>query len=93
MFLVTLSNYLRLQFRRPSEFLNPLVFFAVVISLFPLGLGPTPGELREAAPAVVWIAALLSTLMSLDMMFREDHEDGTLDQIAVSKQISGRNRK
>ena len=84
MFLTTLHSQLRLYFRRPSEFLNPLVFFAVVISLFPLGLGPTPSELTAAAPAVIWVATLLASLMSMDLMYREDFEDGTLDQVAVS---------
>lgn len=86
MFLATLKSYLRIQFRKPSEILNPLVFFAVVISLFPLGLGPSPDELRQAAPAIVWVAGLLSTLMSLDLMFRSDFDDGTLDQVAISGQ-------
>ena len=86
MFLLTLKSHLRIHFRKPSEILNPLVFFAVVISLFPLGLGPSPDDLRAVAPAIVWIAALLATLMSLDLMFRGDFEDGSLDQIAISEQ-------
>ena len=53
---------LRLHLREASEVLNPLVFFAVVVSLFPLGIGPEPEKLGEVAPAVIWIAALLATL-------------------------------
>ena len=75
---------LLVNFRKPSEFLNPLVFFLVVITLFPLGIGPSPDRLTEVAPAVIWIAALLATLMSVDLMFRGDFDDGTLEQVVVS---------
>lgn len=85
MFLALLQRDLKIHFRQPSEVLNPLVFFAVVISLFPLGLGPSPDELSKVAPAVIWIAALLATLMSLDVMFRGDFEDGSLEQVVISE--------
>ena len=77
---------LRLRLREGSEVINPLVFFAVVVSLFPLGIGPEPEELVEVAPAVIWIAALLATLMSMDLMFNRDYSDGSLEQMVVSEQ-------
>ena len=77
---------LRLHLREASEVLNPLVFFAVVVSLFPLGIGPEPEKLGEVAPAVIWIAALLATLMSMDLMFNRDYNDGSLEQMVVSEQ-------
>ncbi|MFZ2290220.1 MAG: heme exporter protein CcmB [Halopseudomonas yangmingensis] len=73
-----------LAWRRPGDLLNPLVFFAIVISLFPLAVGPEPGMLQIMAPGVVWVAALLATLLSLDGMFRSDYEDGSLEQWVVS---------
>lgn len=77
---------LRIYFRNLSDILNPMVFFIVVVSLFPLGVGPAPAQLAEIAPGVVWVAALLATLMSMELMFRSDFEDGTLDQLIVSGQ-------
>jgi len=63
---------------------NPLVFFVIVVSLFPLGIRPEPDTLRLLAPGVIWIAALLATLLSLDAIFRTDFEDGTLEQMLLS---------
>jgi len=74
----------RLAWRRPGDLLNPLVFFAIVISLFPLAVGPEPGMLRTMAPGVIWVAALLATLLSLDGLFRSDYEDGSLEQWVLS---------
>lgn len=74
----------RLAWRRPGEMLNPLIFFAIVISLFPLAVGPEPGTLQVMAPGVVWVAALLATLLSLDGLFRSDYEDGSLEQWVLS---------
>lgn len=85
-FIASLKRDLLVHFRKPSEILNPLVFFIVVISLFPLGLGPSPEQLSSVAPAVVWVAALLATLMSMDQMFSSDFEDGSLEQVLVSDQ-------
>jgi heme exporter protein B len=73
-------------FRNPAEILNPLVFFVIVISLFPLGVGPSEEVLSGIAPGVIWVAALLSTLLSVEQMFRSDYDDGSLEQIAVSSQ-------
>jgi heme exporter protein B len=75
---------LRLICRQPADLANPLVFFSVVISLFPLSLGPQPQFLQNAAPGLIWVAALLAVLLSLDGLFRTDFEDGTLEQWALS---------
>ena len=77
---------LRLHLRATSEMLNPLVFFVVVVSLFPLGIGPEPERLAQIAPAVIWIAALLATLMSMDLMFSSDFADGSLEQMVTADQ-------
>ena len=85
LFIESVQRDLLVHFRHPSEVLNPLVFFIVVISLFPLGIGPEPGQLKEIAPGIVWVAALLATLMSMDSMFRSDFEDGSLEQVVLSE--------
>ncbi|GGE30675.1 heme exporter protein B [Halopseudomonas oceani] len=74
----------QLTWRRPGEVLNPLVFFAMVITLFPLAVGPEPELLQRMAAGVIWVAALLATLLSLDGMFRGDFEDGSLEQWVLS---------
>ncbi|SEK79822.1 heme exporter protein B [Atopomonas hussainii] len=76
----------RLLFRRPMELANPLVFFALVISLFPLAIGPESRLLATIAPGVVWVAALLAVLLSLDGLFRSDYEDGSLEQWVLAPQ-------
>jgi heme exporter protein B len=75
-----------LAYRRRAELLQPLVFLLVVVTLFPLGVGPSPGLLASIAPGVIWIAALLATVLSLDSLFRSDFEDGTLEQMVLSGQ-------
>jgi heme exporter protein B len=77
---------LRLAFRRPSELCNPLVFFLVVTSLFPLSMSPLPSQLRDIAPGVLWVAALLSSLLALEALLKSDAEDGTLEQMLLSGQ-------
>ena len=77
---------LRLSFRRPEQVLQPLVFFLIVTTLFPLGLSLQLSLLRDIAPGVLWVAALLSSLLSLDALFKGDADDGTLDQLALSGQ-------
>lgn len=74
----------RLLFRRPVELANPLVFFAVVVALFPLAVGPESEQLRILAPGLLWVAALLAVLLSLEGLFRSDFEDGSLEQWVVS---------
>ncbi|MCH8551392.1 MAG: heme exporter protein CcmB [Natronospirillum sp.] len=73
-----------LSWRRRSELINPLVFNLMVVALFPLGITPDPDELAVLAPGILWVAALLATLLSLDLMFRYDHQDGSLEQVATS---------
>jgi heme exporter protein B len=77
---------LRLAFRKPSQLLQPLMFFMIVATLFPLTLSPELSRLRDAAPGVLWIGALLSSLLALEFLFRDDAVDGTLEQFALSGQ-------
>lgn len=83
-FFALLRRDLLLAFRRRTELLFPVVFLLVVVSLFPLGIGPSPQLLARIAPGVIWIAALLATVISLDSLFRSDFEDGTLEQFVIS---------
>ena len=79
-----LGRDLRLAFRKRGELVQPLAFFALVSALFPLALTPQLSRLRDVAPGVLWVAALLSSLLALDFLFREDAEDGTLEQYLLS---------
>lgn len=83
-FTALLKRDLLLAFRRRSEMMQPLIFLLVVVSLFPLGVGPSPQLLASIAPGVIWIAALLATVLSLETLFRSDFEDGSLEQFAIS---------
>ncbi|MCJ0877582.1 heme exporter protein CcmB [Pseudomonas sp. JI-2] len=83
-FTLLLTRETRLLFRRPAELANPLVFFAIVIALFPLAVGPETQLLQTISPGLVWVAALLAVLLSLDGLFRSDFEDGSLEQWVVS---------
>ncbi len=83
-FLTVLRRDLLIAVRRGPEALLPLIFVVAVVSLFPLGVGPGPGLLSSIGAGVVWIAALLATVISLDTLFRADFEDGSLDQLLVS---------
>ncbi|MBC3764970.1 heme exporter protein CcmB [Neptunicella marina] len=73
-----------LAFRQKSELLQPVMFFILVISLFPLGVGPGPETLQKIGPGVIWVAALLSALFGLERIFRDDFADGTLEQQMLS---------
>lgn len=75
---------LLLAWKRPGDILNPLFFFAMVATLFPLAVGPSPEQLEFSGPAVLWVAALLAMLLSLNSLFLSDYEDGSLDQMLVS---------
>jgi heme exporter protein B len=86
LFSAVLKRDLLLSFRRKSDLVNPLIFFLMVATLFPLGISPDPKFLADIAPGVVWVAALLATLLSLDSLFRSDYEDGTLEQVILSPQ-------
>jgi heme exporter protein B len=72
--------------RRRSDVLTTFFFFVIVVSLFPLGVGPQPDTLREIAPGVVWVAALLAAMLSLARMFGADYADGTLEQLVLTPQ-------
>ena len=77
---------LLLAWKRPGDILNPLFFFAMVSTLFPLAVGPSPQQLALSGPGVLWVAALLAALLSLNSLFMSDFEDGSLDQIILSPQ-------
>ena len=83
-FFALLKRDLMLAYRHRNELLNPLFFFILVVTLFPLGTTPEKQLLMTMAPGVIWVAALLSSMLSLDSLFRADYEDGTLEQILVS---------
>lgn len=74
---------LLLALRRRGDVATALLFFVIVASLFPLGVGAEPNLLREIAPGVIWVAALLSSLLSLRRLFESDHADGTLEQMLL----------
>jgi len=84
--LVALRRDLLLAGRRRSEVLTAIFFFVVVVSLFPLGLGPERSLLKRIGPGTLWVAALLATLLGLPRLFAADHADGTLEQMALSPQ-------
>lgn len=82
--LAIIRRDLLLAMRRKSEVLTALFFFIIVVSLFPLGIGPEPALLRKIAPGILWVAALLATMLGLARLFAPDHADGTLEQMALS---------
>lgn len=75
---------LLLTLRRRSDAANALIFFVIVVSLFPLGIGPEPNLLKAVAPGVPWVAALLASMLALSRMFAADYADGTLEQMLIS---------
>lgn len=81
-----LARDLLIAARRRSDVLTTFFFFVIVVSLFPLGVGPEPDTLREIAPGVVWVAALLAAMLSLGRMFGADFADGTLEQLVLAPQ-------
>jgi heme exporter protein B len=83
---VLMARDLRLALRRSGDSLLPLGFFLVVTTLFPLALDPERSLLRELAPAALWVGALLSSLLALDLLFRDDGQDGALEQLALCGQ-------
>ena len=78
-------RHLMLMVRSPSEVVNPLLFFLLVIVLFPLGLGPDPEQLSLLAPGILWVVALLANLMICMRLFIDDFEDGSLEQLAMAR--------
>lgn len=85
-FIALLKRDLLMVLRNKSEWLLPLFFLIIVVSLFPLGIGPGPTLLSRIAPGVIWIAALLASVLSLDHLFRSDYEDGSLEQLMIGGQ-------
>jgi heme exporter protein B len=83
-FTATLRRDLLLAFRRRSDFMSPLAFFLIVCSLFPLGMGPDPKQLASLAPGILWVVALLACLLSSDILFRSDYDDGSLELMLIS---------
>lgn len=78
-----IQRELRIAFRGGADVINPLWFFLIVITLFPLGIGPDPQQLARIAPGVAWVAALLASLLALERLFRDDFSDGSLEQLAL----------
>lgn len=74
---------LLIAYRRRADVLTTLFFFVIVVSLFPLGVGPEPNQLRQMAPGVLWVAALLASMLSLGRLFAFDYLDGTLEQMLL----------
>lgn len=83
-FITLVERDLKLSFRRPSEVFNPLFFFVIVASLFPLALTPDETALRTIGIGVLWVSALLAQLLGLDGLFRHDADDGSLEQLLLS---------
>ena len=71
-------------FRQRSELAQPIMFLLMVVTLFPLGVGPSPDTLQRIGPGVIWIAAILSSLMGMERLFRDDFQDGSLEQVMLS---------
>ena len=86
MFRSVVARDLMLAWRRRSDVFATLFFFVIVVSLFPLGIGPETQLLRSIAPGVVWVAALLASMLSLGRMFANDEQDGTLEQLLLTPQ-------
>ncbi|MFC3121972.1 heme exporter protein CcmB [Agaribacter flavus] len=82
--LAVFKRELALSFRQRSELMQPLMFFIIVISLFPVAIGPSPELLQRVSGGVVWVAAILSLLLGMERLFRDDFLDGTLEQYLLS---------
>tara|TARA_Y100000768_G_C23964853_1_gene677329 strand:- start:385 stop:1059 length:675 start_codon:yes stop_codon:yes gene_type:complete len=87
-FFLILRRDLLIASRRSSTYITPLIFFLIVISFFPIALSPDQEFLRSLAPGVIWIAALLSSLLAIETIFSEDFRDGTLDEFFISNDPS-----
>lgn len=80
---------LKLAMRRQADIVSVLFFFIIVASLFPLGIGPEPQLLKKLAPGVLWVGALLATMLSLPRLFADDYRDGSLEQLVLAPQPLG----
>ena len=83
-FIVTLKRDLLIAYKRKNDIVNPFMFFLITSSLFPIGISPDPSRLGEIAAGVLWISALLASLLAMDNLYRADFEDGSLEQLLVS---------
>ncbi|WP_077286192.1 heme exporter protein CcmB [Cognaticolwellia aestuarii] len=83
-FALIVKRDLMIAFRHRDDIVNPLLFFIIVVTLFPLGVGPESTTLSRIAPGIIWVAALLATLLSLDRLFKSDYADGSLEQMLLS---------
>jgi heme exporter protein B len=83
-FVTVVMRDLRLALRRKSEVLSAMFFFVVVAALFPLAIGPEPAMLRQIGPGVLWVGALLASMLALSRLFEVDHRDGALEQMLLS---------
>ncbi len=87
-FTIILKRDLLIAFRKSSTYITPLVFFLIVVTFFPLALGPQESLLSSLAPGVIWIAALLASLLAVETIFSDDFRDGTLDEFFISLEPS-----
>ena len=87
--MVTLGHFVQRELcllaRQKADWLNPVLFFIIVLSLFPLGVGPEPNLLQLMAPGIVWIAALLSVLLAAERLFKDDFRNGVIEQLVAAK--------
>tara|TARA_B100000959_G_scaffold161339_1_gene168905 strand:+ start:6248 stop:6892 length:645 start_codon:yes stop_codon:yes gene_type:complete len=79
-----MSRDLKMAFRNPSSFLNPLMFFVISISLFPIAISPEAQTLSSMAPGIIWVITMLSVLLSLNSLFHYDYDNGVLEQMVIS---------
>nr|WP_311528069.1 heme exporter protein CcmB [uncultured Ralstonia sp.] len=84
MLMAVLRHDLALSWRRRGNLVGGVVFYVIAASLFPLAIGPDPQQLRMLAPGILWVAALLASMLSLSRLFAQEHADGTLDQLLLS---------
>ena len=83
-FRATLKRDLIIAYKRKNDVLNPFMFFLIVATMFPIGISPDPDRLGEIAACVLWISALLASLLAMDNLYRADYEDGSLEQLLLS---------
>ena len=86
LFMALYLRDLRLAMRRPADALLPIAFFVVAVALFPIGVGPEPQMLRQIAPGLIWVCALLATMLSVGTLYAADFADGTLEQLLLTGQ-------
>ena len=83
-FVQTMTRDLKMALRNPSSFLNPLMFFVISISLFPIAISPEAQTLSSIAPGIIWVITMLSVLLSLNSLFHYDYDSGILEQMVIS---------